>query len=100
RRQERSSQVIAPFWFDGARHPQMFEGAPEEQGRLVLLGHEIRAGDRAATFYQDGLEPRQVYYEPEEFRLTRSDTAPFAPAILFHMNEEVDAEAADEDGVS
>jgi hypothetical protein len=100
KRREQCVQVMAPFWFDRARHPQMFEGAPEEKGRLVLLSHEVRAGDRVATFYQDGLEPRQVYYEPEEFRLARSDAAPFAPSILFHMNEEVDTEAHDEDGLA
>lgn len=100
RRREDSVQFLAPLWFDRAEHDQVFDAPLEESGRLVLLRHEIRAGDRTATFYQDGLEPRQIYYEPEEFRLARSDYAPFAPAILFHMGEEVDADAQDADGIT
>lgn len=100
RRREESVQYLAPFWFDRAEHAQVFDAPPEESGRLVLLRHEIRHDDRTATFYQDGLEPKQIYYEPEEFRLARSNTAPFAPAILFHMGEEVDADAQDADGIT
>lgn len=100
RRREEAVQTVAPFWFDRAVHPAMFDVPTTDAGPLVLLRHEVRAGDRSATFYQDGLEPRQIYFEPEEFRLARSEAGPYAPTLLFHMAEEVDPDAQDADGIA
>lgn len=92
RRRDTAVQVVAPFSFDRAQNPQMFDMPPENPQGLVLLRHEVTAGARRATIYQEGIDGQQFYYEPEEFRLARDDSAPFAPALLFHLAEEVDAE--------
>ena len=100
RRQETGVQIVSPFWADPDLHADLLDAPEDSSGGLVLLRHEIRSGSDTAIFYQDGLVPSQIYYEPQEFRLVRSESAPYAPLVLFHLNEEVDESAASDDGPS
>ncbi len=95
-RRDNVSQIIAPFVFDPQRHGEIFDMPEDNAAGLLLLPHEVVAGDRRTVFYREGLDSSQYYFEPEEFRLARDDTAPFAPSILFHLSEVVDAEADDD----
>jgi len=97
RREADCVQFISPIWVDAALYADQIDAPDAGEGGLVLLRQEIHAADQSATFFQDALSPMQVYYEPQEFRLVRSDSAPFAPMMLFHLNEEIDETAGDED---
>jgi hypothetical protein len=55
--------------------------------RHVLLRHDIFVGDRSVTFYQDSILRKQVYYEPQTFHLSRIDTKPYAPDLLFAFHD-------------
>lgn len=97
RRTDTCDQTIAPAWADPELYADMLDAPEDAPGGIVLLRREIRAGAQTAIFYQDGLTPRQVYYEPQEFRLVRADSAPYAPLLLFHLNEEA---SEDEDAAA
>jgi len=94
-RKDDVNQIVAPFVFDPERHAGVFDMPEDNPTGLVLLPNEVVAGDRRTVFYREGVESSRYYFEPEEFRLARDDTAPFAPSILFHLSEVVDAEATD-----
>ncbi|MXO90841.1 hypothetical protein GRI41_08415 [Altererythrobacter aquaemixtae] len=100
RRGDSAVQIVAPFTFDLQRHAYMFDMPPENAQGLVLLRHEVSTGGRTASFFQEGLDSKLYYYEPEEFRLARDDNAPFAPSMLFHLSEVVDPEADEGEGIA
>ncbi|MEM8849118.1 MAG: hypothetical protein AAGE03_03700 [Pseudomonadota bacterium] len=95
RRRAPCPQVIAPAWVSPDLYADRLDAPEEMPGGIVLLRHEVQANGQRATVYQDALQPRQIQYEPEAFRLVRAETAPHAPRLLFHLSETAPQEDAE-----
>ena len=97
---------IQPFVFPLASHGYMFDVPEDPVKNRILLRNTITLARESVTFYQDSLFRGQVFYEPQEFRLSRYSTDPFAPSIIFAFTprtgdgEPGSAPRADEAGAS
>lgn len=93
-RSEASVQSIAPFTFAPDFMAEQLDPPENTNTPLRLNRHDLHAGTRRATFYQDALEPDRITYEPESFELARADEAPFEPLLLFVLEEIKDVTSA------
>ncbi len=75
---------LRPFTFPLESHRYMFDVPEDPVKNRVFFPHAIQVpGEGAVRFYQDSLYQNRVFYEPQEFRLTRYSTEPYAPSIVF-----------------
>lgn len=78
-----------PFVFDRPEDADVVDAPLDPATAHVLFKHDLNIGSLSVSFFQDSLARDQVYYEPQEFRLARSETSPFLPSLLFAINEVV-----------
>jgi hypothetical protein len=82
-------QQIDPFWFLVATNAYMFDipGDMLPTGHHILIPIEVLdgSGQVLAVFYQDSAYADRFYYQPQEFRVPRTDAPPYLPdlRILF-----------------
>lgn len=82
-------QVIDPFYFLPATNAYMFDipDAMHPSDHHVLIRMEVFNGQtKVGVIFKDSAYTDQVYYQPEEFRLSRLDSPPYLPElrILFY----------------
>ena len=76
-------QEITPFFFSLDTNANMFDipGDLRPGKNHVLIRMEVRdaGGQVTGVFYQDSAYTDQFYYQPQEFRLSRTDAPPYLP---------------------
>ncbi|WP_171984639.1 hypothetical protein [Hydrogenophaga sp. A37] len=75
--------------FDPQTDGYMFDAPVDPSQAHVLFRHDLDADGQSVTFFQDSMARDQVYYEPQEFRLARSDAHPFLPSLVFAITDVV-----------
>lgn len=78
-----------PFTLDPQTEGYMLDAPVDATQAHVLFKHDLSAGGLSVSFFQDSLVRDQVYYEPQEFRLARSDSNPFLPSLVFAITDVV-----------
>lgn len=93
-RQAPQHQPIAiPLWFDRNLHPYIYpSGAPDAAAGSALTLHTVAwtAPGQAArnhAYFQSVSDPSRFWYLPDVFRLARTGTAPFRPALAFVVDQ-------------
>lgn len=86
RREVECTQSLA-CTFDPQADGYMLDAPRDPSQAHVLFKHDLVAEGQSVTFFQDSLVRDQVYYEPQEFRLARSDASPFLPSLVFAITD-------------
>ncbi|MDQ7746299.1 hypothetical protein [Hydrogenophaga pseudoflava] len=86
RREAECTQSLA-CTFDPQADGYMLDAPRDPSQAHVLFKHDLVADGQSVTFFQDSLVRDQVYFEPQEFRLARSDASPFLPSLVFAITD-------------
>lgn len=93
-RQAPQHQPIAiPLWFDRNLHPYIYpNGAPDAAAGSALTLHTVAwtapgQAMRNHAYFQSVSDPSRFWYLPDVFRLARTSTAPFRPALAFVVDQ-------------
>ena len=80
----RSEMDLQSFTFPLPEHDYMFDVPVDPVKNRVFFRNSVPIpGGGAVTVFQDSLFRHQLYYEPQEFRLTRHGVKPYHPSIGF-----------------
>ena len=73
------------FVFPIATNAYMFDipGDLTPTSHEILIPNTVTVDGVVTNFYQDSAFPDRIYFQPQEFRLTRSDVPPHLPSIAF-----------------
>jgi hypothetical protein len=73
------------FVFPIATNAYMFDipGDLTPTSHEILIPNTVTVDGVVTNFYQDSAFPDRYYFQPQEFRLTRSDVPPHLPSIAF-----------------
>jgi hypothetical protein len=75
-----------PFSFNKDANPYIFAGLPNIAGGTPSKLHRVSVpypvgGAKSYTYWQDPLQPQQIYFLPDAFKIARLSTTPHIPAI-------------------
>lgn len=85
--------IAIPLWFDRNLHPYVYpSGAPDAAAGSALVLHTVAwtapgQATRNHAYFQSVSDPSRFWYLPDAFRLARTSTAPFRPALAFVVDQ-------------